>query len=196
MLNLLDGQTDPTLQKTADEQLARRELPKYSEVKDEIPEFVKLLHSKNAVAAKGAQEQLENAFVRALIPECLRWLGEEGDELNKIIWNQLEVRIQRADPEKRADYRSKAIEALKAKEPSTRSKLAAIELLARLQDRESMGELIDILPLLPRETWPKVGELLRKLTGQNFGPRPGDGVAELTVARKKWQEWWQKNRGK
>ncbi|MBI3461607.1 MAG: hypothetical protein HY000_00895 [Planctomycetes bacterium] len=196
LLNILDGQTDATLQKAADEQLARREPPKYGDIKDQIPEFVKLLHSKNAVAAKRAQEQLENAFARASIPECLRWLEQEAEDLKKIIWGQLDERIKRAEPERREEYRTRAVDALKDKDVSVASKLAAIELLSRLQDRQVVGELIDNMLLLPRESWPKLGELLRKLTGQNFGPKRDDGVGEVKVARKKWQEWWGENQGK
>ncbi len=34
---------------------------------------------------------------------------------------------------------------------------------------------------------------LRQLTGQNFGPSEGDGIAGAADARKKWQAWWKAN---
>jgi hypothetical protein len=52
--------------------------------------------------------------------------------------------------------------------------------------------LVDKLPTLPRELWPRCGGALRKLTRQDFGPRPGDGAAELNAALAKWRTWLEK----
>jgi hypothetical protein len=196
LLNILDRQVDAALQRAAEEELGKRNNPKYSEVKDQISGLIKLLHSQNPTAASGAREQLESAYATAAIPDCLRGLAQEAEELKRIIWQQLDERVKRAEPDRRAQYRARALETLGDKNAPLPARLAAIELLSRLQDREAVGDLIEMMILLPRETWPKLGDLLRKLTGQNFGPKAGDGVGEMSAARKKWRDWWEKNKGK
>jgi len=38
--------------------------------------------------------------------------------------------------------------------------------------------------------------LIRDLTGQDFGPKPGDRAVDVVSARKKWQAWWEKEGAK
>ena len=47
---------------------------------------------------------------------------------------------------------------------------------------------------MPRELWPRAGSFLELMTQASFGPKPGDGAAEVSVAVKKWRLWL-KDRG-
>ncbi len=67
------------------------------------------------------------------------------------------------------------------------------QLLGKLKDRKLVETLVDLLPELPRGVRPSVGDALKTITGEDFGPREGDGVAELTVALKKWRTWLEAN---
>ncbi len=31
---------------------------------------------------------------------------------------------------------------------------------------------------------------IARLTGEDFGPREGDGISQVVSAQKQWQEWW------
>ena len=77
------------------------------------------------------------------------------------------------------------------KEFSTDSRRAAVELLGKLKDAGAVGQVAELLPELPRELWSETGELLRRLTGEDFGPRRGDGFAQVYEAAKQWKAWGQ-----
>jgi hypothetical protein len=132
---------------------------------------------------------VENAFQRAPISQCLLWLGRGDEQLNNLIWEQIDGRIKRADAARRAGYRDVALAVLRA-DVNSDSRLAALDLLDRLKDPQAIGSLIESLTKLPREVCPRAGELLRKMTGQDFGPRPGDSIVDIHVAASKWEKWW------
>ncbi|MBI3467606.1 MAG: transglutaminase domain-containing protein [Planctomycetes bacterium] len=195
LLRLKHSAIDPAIRGAFEAELNRR-VVKYADVKDRLGEIWELVKSTDVGLAEDAREQVVKAFLRAPVPECLRWLGDDDKELRDLIWNQLDDRIKRADSERRATYRGVALEVLKDRSAKTASRRAALGLLERLKDTECVGPLIEQLPLLPRELWPDAGSCLRALTGQKFGPFSGDGPAELSVAAKKWYAWWKENGGK
>ncbi|HVA48387.1 MAG TPA: hypothetical protein VNH11_18620 [Pirellulales bacterium] len=178
---------DP-LARTIAAELTKRS-PKYADVKDQLEQIIAFLGSTDAETARAAERQAANAFQRAPIRECLRWLATDDDRLQKLIWKQIDGRIARADAQRESGYRQVAFEELADDDVERGSRLAAIELIERLADPASAGLLVDVLPKLPRELWPRSGEALRKLTRQDFGPRPGDGAAELNAALEKWRAW-------
>jgi hypothetical protein len=169
--------------------------PTYSEVKPDLAEIWKRVGSDNRLVAEAAAAQMENAFWRAPTSECLRWLGQGDAQLNKLIWRLVEQRIQRAAaeaPERLAQYRDSALAILQEGEEPLAVRRAALELLLRLKDRQSAPAVVDVLPQLPRELWPAVGRTLRELTGEDFGPREGDGLVEMKVSHERWQRWLKK----
>lgn len=169
-------------------ELAKRN-PTYAEVKDQLEKIASFLSSTDAETARAAERQTANAFQRAPIRECLRWLAVDDERLRKLIWKQIDGRIARADEKRKEGYRQVAFEELAEEDSELGSRLAAIELIERLQDPAAIRPLVELLPKLPRELWPRAGEALRKLTKQDFGPRAGDGAAELNVALAKWRAW-------
>jgi hypothetical protein len=181
---------DPLARPVAAE-LAKRS-PKYAEVKDQLEKIVGYLGSSDAETARAAEGQTANAFQRAPLRQCLRWLAVDDERLRKLIWKQIDGRIARADAERKDGYRQVAIQELADNESELGSRLAAIELMERLNDPAAAQALVDKLPTLPRELWPRCGGALRKLTRQDFGPRPGDGAAELNAALAKWRTWLEK----
>jgi len=183
---------DPFARSVAAE-LSKRN-PKYAEVKDQLEKIVTYLGSADADTAQAAERQTANAFQRAPIRDCLRWLAVDDDRLRPLIWKQIDGRITRADEERKSGYRQVAFEELADQENERGSRLAALELLERLEDRKAVEPLIELLPQLPHELWPKTGETLRHLTGQTFGPRPGGGAAELNADLAKWRDWLKKNK--
>jgi hypothetical protein len=168
--------------------------PKFAEVKGDLADIVKYLDTGDAALAEAAREQTVNAFQRAPIRDCLDWLARDDKRLTPLIWQQVDDRIARADADRKAGYRTVALEVLGDRSSRSSLRGVALDLLGRLGDKEAAGPLIDLLPQLPRESWGKAGAALQKLTGQRFGPKSGDGVAELNVAVKKWRDWWQAQR--
>jgi len=57
------------------------------------------------------------------------------------------------------------------------------------KDPRAAASLAALLPNLPEELWLPAGELLHRLTGQDFGPHPGDKLHQVRQARAKWQTW-------
>jgi hypothetical protein len=167
--------------------------PKYAEVKDQLEKIVTYLGSADPATAQAAERQTANAFQRAPIRDCVRWLAVDDDRLRKLIWKQIDGRIARADDPRKSGYRQVAFEELADDANERDCRLASLELLDRLHDVKAVEPLIDLLPKLPRELWPQSGETLRQLTGQAFGPRPGGGAAELNVELAKWRDWLKKN---
>lgn len=183
---------DP-LAKSVAAELAKRS-PKYAEVKDQLEKIIAFLGSSDAETARAAQRQTANAFQRAPIRECLRWLTVNDDGLRKLIWKQIDGRIARADAARKEGYRQVALEELVDDHNELGARLTAVELIERLNDPAAVQPLVEQLPLLPRELWPRCGEVLRKLTRQDFGPRPGDGAAELNAAVAQWRDWLAKQK--
>lgn len=183
---------DPFARSVAAE-LSKRN-PKYAEVKDQLEKIVTYLGSADADTAQTAERQTANAFQRAPIRDCLRWLAVDDDRLRPLIWKQIDGRIARADEERKSGYRQVAFEELADKDNQRDCRVASLELLERLEDRKAVEPLIELLPQLPHTLWPKSGETLRHLTGQTFGPRPGGGPAELNADLAKWRDWLKKNK--
>jgi hypothetical protein len=172
----------------------RRRSPKYAEVKDDLEAIVPFLKSSDETVAQEAQQQVANAFQRAPMGQCLPWLGRADDDLRQLIWKQIEGRIGRADPRRRASYLRTALDALRDNAAPVGQRTAALGLIDRLKDVSAAPTLIDVLPRLPRELWPAVGDTLRRLSGQSFGPRAGDGAAELSSALQQWRAWLEAGR--
>jgi hypothetical protein len=195
LLETLDQAVEPQLRRDAREKLEKLS-PTYAEVKEHIGQIREYLDSSNREAAAAARAQLENAFLRAPVTECLVWLGGGDAGLNKLIWEQLDDRISRADKGRRDDYRQRAAAVLIDKQRPVPVRQAALQFFGRLGDVESAEILIDNLTTLPRDLWPPAGDVLRQISGQSYGPRAGDGAAELGIEIKKWREWLKQEKSK
>ncbi|MBN2578152.1 MAG: hypothetical protein JXB10_04100 [Pirellulales bacterium] len=180
---------NPGIQQKLEAELSRRS-PKYGEVESQLDGIWKLAAADDPQVARLARRQMANAFQRAPLSHCLQWLGKEDRELSDLIWKQVDGRIARADADRRAQYGQVGLAVVERPQFNRGSRKAALELLARLKDRRNARELIELLPQLPRELWPKAGEVLRGLSDQDYGPRSGDGMAEVIAAQKQWQNWW------
>lgn len=167
----------------------RRRSPKYAEVKDELAAIIEFMKSSDSTVAQEAQRQVANAFQRAPMSQCLEWLGRADANLKELIFKQIDGRVARADPRRRASYLRTALDTLQNKTSPIGQRTAALGLIERLKDVSVARSLVDVLPKLPRDIWPDVGDTLRRLTGQSFGPRAGDGAAELSTALKQWRAW-------
>lgn len=186
----------PAIRRDVVEELGRRR-PTYAEVKDDLLGIWRFAASEDRQTAEAAREQLVNAFQRAPMPHCLHWLGQTNDAaFEKLIWEQVDARIARADAERRQDYATTAVAVLKHTGFSTRSRGAALQLMARLKDRQAAGEVIEVLMELPRELWPQTGKTLRDITGQDFGPAAGANIVDVLESKKKWQQWWREQERK
>jgi len=167
--------------------------PTYRQIADRLEQIISLSRSEDEAVAAAARNQLVNAFQRAPMPQCLRWLGQAEPDLRKLIWDQIDARIARADEARRTSYRETAVAVVGNEQSSTASRKAALDLLVRLKDRAAVPGIIETLLKLPRELWAPAGDCLRQLTGQDFGPSEGDGIAGVADARKRWQAWWKAN---
>ncbi len=183
---------NPQVSQPAQAALAQRS-PTYAEVKDLLPHIWSHAESSDDAVADAARRQAANAFQRAPISHCLYWLGVVESDQKALIWTQIDARIARADAPRRAEYRQTALHVTGLKKAGLASRLAALDLLSRLKDPQAARPLVDLLPLLPRECWPAAGAALSAITGQDFGPRRGDGGAEVGVAVKKWRVWLTEN---
>jgi hypothetical protein len=180
------------VQRAALAHLAQRS-PTYAEVKDELPAIWAYANSQNQAVSDAANQQSANAFQRAPMSHCLYWLPRADAGQKDLIWQQVDGRIARSDASRRAEYRQTGIQVAGTKEAEVGARVAAVELLGRLKDPEAVGPLVDILSLLPRECWPAAGKSLQALTGQDYGPRAGAGVADVSAAVKKWRAWLAEN---
>ncbi|HET6883409.1 MAG TPA: hypothetical protein VFI31_24880 [Pirellulales bacterium] len=163
--------------------------PKYREVQEQLADIWRLASSKKPEVAEAARRQVVNAFLRAPISECMRWLADDDTKLQALIWEQLDDRIARADDERKAAYGEAALAVIAQSDARLASRRAAAQLLGRLKNRAAAERLIELLPTLPRSLWGPIGRALEEITGQDFGPRDGAGVAELNGALKKWRAW-------
>jgi hypothetical protein len=170
--------------------------PTYSQVADRLEQIVSLSRSEEKAVAAAARNQLVNAFQRAPISQCLRWLGRAEADLQELIWEQVDERIGRADETRRGGYRDSAVAVLGSDQSSVDSRKAALDLLVRLKDRAAVPGIVETLVQLPRELWAPAGDALRQLTGQDFGPSQGAGIDDVADARKKWRSWWKDIGGK
>ena len=191
LLTALEQSTaDSALRRTLQATLDARS-PAYRDVKDELRGIAKFTTSSDQQVRDTAQAQITNAFTRAPIGDCLAWAASGDATLTPLLWTEVDAKIARADADRRASYREAALEVVKNKSASAAEQSAACDLLVRLKDPESVAPLVDATLFMSREMWPKAGETLRKITGQDFGPRPGGGAAELSSAVKQWRQWLQ-----
>jgi hypothetical protein len=180
------------VQRAALGHLAQRS-PTYAEVKDQLRDIWAHANSQNQAVRDAAKQQAANAFQRAPISHCISWLGRAEAGQKDLIWQQVDGRIARADATRRTEYRQTGIQLAGTKETETGARVAAVQFLGRLKDPEGVGPLVDLLPQLPRECWPAAGESLRAMTGEDYGPKTGAGVAEVSAAVKKWRAWLSAN---
>ncbi|MEX0818164.1 MAG: hypothetical protein WD070_01185, partial [Pirellulaceae bacterium] len=159
--------------------------PAYSDVKDDIETLWQYLDSDNQEVAHAAREQLALAFQQAPVSHCLHWIAQSKAGLSELIWEQLEVRIGRADATRRESYHTLALRVVQSDRFETSARLAALQLLSRLKNPASLSPLSDSLVELPRELWPAAGAVLHDLSGQDFGPRTGDQLADVVGISKK-----------
>jgi hypothetical protein len=195
LIELLEAAPDRSRRIAAAAELEKR-WPTYADVQDHLAVLVRLAAGDDPIVAPAARTQLANAFQRAQISHCLHWLGQADEKLQGLIWEQIDGRIARADAARIDEYRKVAAAVLREKAFSLASRQAAIELLGRLKGKAAAGELIDQLLDLPRELWPPAGEALRRLTDQDFGPHPGDGIAQVVEAEKRWRAWQKRPGGR
>jgi hypothetical protein len=179
-------------QKAAADELAQRQ-PSYADVKDHVAKLWERTGSANPAVAAAARAQVVNAFQRAPMSHCLFWLGSGDAQLAELIGQQVDGRIARADAARLDEYRNVAAAVLKENSFGSGSKEAALDLLVRLKGR-SAAILVEALPNLTRDLWPKAGESLKTLTGEDFGPHDGDGAAEVLEAQKRWRAWQEKQK--
>jgi hypothetical protein len=187
LLNLMSVK-NAEIQKATETELRKRQ-PKYDEVKGDIERLQEFSSSENERVASYADWHLANAFKQAPISHCLYWLGQEDPKLSPVIWKQVDRRLELADDKRKAAYAKTALTALKLKDITVPSQTACLEFLGRLQHRSAVRPLVDQLPQLPRALWPKAGDALSQIAGVDYGPKEGAGVAEVTVAGKRWREW-------
>lgn len=183
---------DDDLRVTVERELRTRK-PTYGEIQEEIPSLWDLANGEDARVAAYANWHVANAFQRAPISHCLYWIGKGDAKLNALIWKQVDARVANADAERKAGYADTAFKAVQLEDLDLRTKAASLDLLVRLKDRTVVKQLTELLLSMPRVLWPAAGSALRDITGADFGPRAGDGVAEVTVAVKNWREWLKQN---
>jgi len=190
LMDVMGAFADSPLSRRARAELSDRVIKtRYTDVKGELEKLIEYWNSPNAEIGKAAGEHLANAFQRAPMRDCLVWLGRDDEPLRKLIWEQIDGRLARADGPRKTLYDQTALEVLSQRDSSPGSRAAALELLTRVQDAEVVAPLVDLLPKLPRDEWPRAGAALKRITGQDFGPRTGDGDAELVAAQRRWREW-------
>ena len=192
LLALLSTDLENSLKAAVDTELSGRN-PKYAEVQGEIDAIARFARSDRARVAEYARWHIANAFLRAPLGQAFEWLSKGDESLQSAIWKQLETRIAAADADRRKGYREVALAVVKDGSQPIVVRRAALEFSGRLRDRTLARPLVDELTLLPRELWPIAGKTLQDITGQSWGPRGGDGVAEVGVAVKKWRLWLDQN---
>lgn len=180
------------LQVEVEKELRTRK-PTYSEIQSEISTLRDIANGEHSRAVAYANWHLANAFQRAPMAHCLYWLGIGDDKLDDLIWKQVDGRLRRADAQRRRDYSNTAMKAVALKDLDHPTKAASLQLLGKLKDRAVVKELNEQLLSMPRELWPEAGKALRAITGADYGPNVGDGVAEVSVAVKQWREWAERN---
>jgi|GEM_PF-1285839 len=189
LLKLGAAAREPDLERVAVREAKARK-PKYGQVEPELAGIWELSRSEKTEVAEAARHQVALAFQQAPLSHCLHWLGQEDRELAALVWKQLDGRIERAGESGRSRYRDVALAVMKHGDYKIPSRQAALQLLARLKDPQAIGPIVEYLPQMPRELWPEAGRTLHALGGEDFGPRAGDGIAQVVAAQKRWQQWW------
>ena len=194
LLEILEKTKHQGIKRAVQAHLAGRQ-PTYAEAKGHLTDLLRLADAGDSDVATAAREQLKNAFLRAPISHCLYYIGQVDAPLDKLIWTQVDFRIARADAARKADYFENGLAVLGHKDFNLAAREAAIEFLGKLKAPETVDGVADLLLKLPRELWPKSGQLLHSLTGQDFGPHDGDAISGVLKAQKLWQAWDRENKG-
>lgn len=188
LLAMLQSATAKDDRQAISRELSRRR-PSFADVKDDISKILGYTQSKDGDVAAAARAQVANAAQRASIEHPLHWIAWCDDDLRKLVLEQIDGRIDRADADTKSTYRRIAVAVLGHDGYKTASREAALEVLAELGDRRAVKEVADVLLELPSELWPAAGRTLHDLTGDDYGPKSGDGIGEVVEAKKKWQDW-------
>lgn len=188
LLSLMDRFDDDGLSKAAAKALASRS-PEFSDLERDLAAIWSYRNAEKKEVRDAARRQFENAFLEAKMSQCLYWVAANDEEMAGVIWRQVDRKIAGASAGRLEIYRRVGEVFLTDKNTNQSLQTVGLELLRRMKGREAAAKVIDALPALPRKLWPDAGIALKELTGQDFGPKPGDGFAEVTAALKRWQQW-------
>ena len=183
---------DAELQRSVDGELRSRS-PSYKNIRGELLEIWGSANSPNKRVAGYAKYYVSAAFKEAPINHCLFWLGQADEQLVELIWTQVDARIAEGSPPQKMAFSATVFKAWEAKDLTDKNRRDCLTLLGRLKHRPSAKPLVDLLLTMPRPLLPAAGQALKAITGQNYGPNAGDGIAEVTVAAKRWREWIKRN---
>ena len=193
LLGALNSKVSLAEQQAAVREAAERPLP-IAQLRAQMPALVRFLKATDPQVAELARTHIVAGVRSASMPDCLAWLGLGNHQLNELIGEQVDSRLQSVDEQQRAKYVESGISVLGDQNASLPSRQFAMGLLRRLKPQEVIGPLIDLLPKLPPELRPLTGELLEELTGQDYGPKHGGENAEVEAAVAKWRAWWAAHR--
>jgi sirohydrochlorin ferrochelatase len=195
LLGVMTANVPPAVKQAAAQAAAERTFTS-DELRDQMPAVAQFVKAADPQVAEFARTRLVQGVQAATIPDYLFWLGQGSHELNEMIAEQIDRRLQSADAQQRTSCVAAGLSVLGDQNASLPCRQYALGLLRRLRPQEAVGPVIDLLPQPPPGLQPMTGELLEELTGQDYGPKPGDGAAEVDAATAKWRAWWANQRGK
>ena len=70
------------------------------------------------------------------------------------------------------------------------ARLAAAKAIAAKEKKELIPDLIRALVDKSEEVIQAARQALRKLTGEDFGPKPGASTVDCFTAQQRWERWW------
>jgi hypothetical protein len=188
LLAVLCANVQPSVRHAALKEVEGRK-PALPELRDQLPAIAEFLEATEPKAAELARAQIAGALEHASLSDSLYWLGQGQERLNRLVWQEIDRRLQGADEARAASSASTGIGVLGNPNASLPCRLAAVDLLRRLQRKDVVGTMVELLSTLPPELWPPTGQLLRDLTGRDYGPKQGDGAEEVATAVEKWRAW-------
>jgi hypothetical protein len=188
VLGVMGAKVPTSVKQAAAQQAAERTLTG-AELRDQIPAVARFLKAADPEVARLAQTHVDKGMQAAAVPDYLHWLGQGSHELNEMIVEQIDRRLESADEQQRARVVESGISVLADENASLLCRQYALGLLRRLRPRDAVGRVIDLLPNLPAELQPMTGELLEELTGQDYGPKHGDTGPEVDAAVQQWRAW-------
>jgi len=81
-------------------------------------------------------------------------------------------------------------------ENNTRLKIRAIVALGLRGEKAAVSTLLKLLTSADESVRDAAADALRKITGNDFGPKTGDTNEQVEKSLKKWEEWWNANKDK